>query len=386
MIRQLEKFFDKIRRDGSCRHDRAALLVRDDQLLKAGPEDFCEVGQDLLQQLNIVALAIGEPQIPFHHLWLPRLALDDKQIVPLDTETRTFLHDIPLVRQRGGHIDTAEVAEQLGRRKGVLVEGLGIIAGGPATVEQAYVNFSTVCHALFIGYLLQLARGILQPVELRQLRPLLNRHCRPISVKVEDLLIGPFVDPGVARKAIQQAGHRTVDLHLVDSFFGNVSCHINQQILISQTGASLDDLVGCIDAVADDNSCTAGLTASSELPAHRAIYETNDAAVILHGHPKFTVLMSLFCDNQDCAVLDCWKECPHIRYLGDVPIVAGEVGAGGIATTLPPVMMNGIAVVYGHGVFAAGSTDFRQPLRALIELENWCRNEYLRRLDQRIIL
>ena len=386
MIRQLKKFLAKISHDGSCRHDRAALLVRDDQLLKAGPEDLCALGQDLLQRLNIVALVIGEPQVPFHHLYLLRLAPDVNQIVPLDTETRTFLHDIPLVRKRDGRIDTAEVAEQLGRRKGVLVEGLGVVAAGTATVEQAYVNFSTVYHALFIGYLLQLLQDPPRHDEMEQLRPLLNRLGSPIPEHVEDLLVGPFVDQGAVRKAIEQTGRRTVDLHLVDSFFGNISCHLNQQILISQTGASLDELDGSIDPVADDNSSTAGLTASSELPAHRAIYETGGAAVILHGHPKFTVVMSLLCDDQECAVNDCWKECPHIRYLGDVPVVAGEVGAGGIAKTLPPVMAQGIAVVYGHGAFAAGRTDYRQPLRALIELENWCRREYLRRLDQSVLL
>ena len=386
MIRQLEKFIAKIRRDGSCYHDRTALLVRDDQLLKTGPEDLCGSGQELLQRLNIVALVIGEPQIPFHHYYPLRLAPDVKQIAPLDTETRTFLHDVPLVRKCEGHIDMAEVAEQLGRRKGVLVEGLGIVAIGPATVEQAYVNFSTVYHALFIGYLLQLLQVPPRHDELERLRPLLKRLCSPIPERVEDLLGGPFVDQGKVRKAIEQTGRRTVDLHLVDSFFGNISCRLNGQVLISQTGASLDELAGHIDSVADDNSSTAGLTASSELPAHRAIYEAGAAAVILHGHPKFTVLMSLLCDHQQCDIKDCWRDCPHIRYLGDVPVVAGEVGAGGIAGTLPPVMTKGMAVVYGHGVFAAGRTDFRQPLRAMIGLENWCRNEYLRRLDQRTTL
>lgn len=382
MIRQLTKFFDKIKSDGSTRQDRAALLVRDDQLLQAGPEDLCTAGQDLLGRLNAVALVITEPLVPFHDVCLSRLAPGLQQIVPLDTETRTFLHDIPLLRKYDGRIDMAAVAEQLGRRKGVLVEGLGIIAAGTATVEQAYINFSTVYHALFIRYLQQLLQDPPRRDEMAKLRPLLNRLCRPIAECAKDLPGGPFLDRDAARKAIEEAGRRTVELHLVDSFFGNVSCHINQQIMISQTGASLAELACCIDTVADDNSSTAGLTASSELPAHRAIYAATDAAVILHGHPKFTVVMSLLCDEQDCDVVDCWKECPHIRFLGKVPVVAGEVGAGGIAKTLPPVMAQGIAVVYGHGAFAVGRRDLRQPLRALIALENWCRSEYLRRLDQ----
>lgn len=386
MIRQLDKYFAKIRRDQLCRHDRVALLVRDDRLLMAGSEDFSALGHDLLQHLNTVALVIGEPQLPFHQLYPLRLAPGDRQITPFDTETRTFLHDIPLIRRRNGRIDRQEVAQQLQRRKGVLVEGLGIVAVGTATVEQAYVNFSTLNHALFVGYLLQLLQEGLRDHEKELLRPLLQQFCRPISAQIDDLIVGPFADQIMARRAIEQAGKRTVDLHLVDSFFGNLSCRFNRQILISQTGASLDNLRGYIDPVTDDNSSTAGLTASSELPAHRAVYETTDAAVILHGHPKFTVIMSLLCEIQECHVQDCWKDCPFVRYLGKVPVVAGEVGAGGIATRLPPVMAQHIAVVYGHGVFAAGRTDFRQPMLAMIELENWCRHEYLRHLDQKIRL
>ena len=387
MIHQLEKYFSKIQRDGSCYRDRATVCVRDDQLLLVGCEDFRALGQDLLQRLNAVALVIAEPQLPVQHLYPLRLAPDDNQIVPLDTETRTFLHDIPFVRRRDGHIDTATVVEQLGRRKGGLVEGVGIVAVGSATVEQAYINFSTVYHALFVGYLLQLLQpGDLHDDELEMLPPLLSQLCSPIAEQQDDLLCGPFADLSIVRKAIEQAGRRTVDLQLVDSSFGNISCRFNQQIMISQTGAGLDDLGGCIDPVANDNSSTAGLTASSELPAHRAIYKAVDVAVVLHGHPKFTVIMSLLCDQRQCTVKDCWKDCPQVRYLGEVPVVAGEVGAGGIATTLPPVMANHIAVVYGHGVFAAGRTDFRRPLQAMIELENWCRHEYLQRLDQRGIL
>ena len=65
-------------------------------------------------------------------------------------------------------------------------------------------------------------------------------------------------------------------------------------------------------------------------------------------------------------------------------MVAGEVGAGGIARKVPPVIeRQGIAVVYGHGVFAIGAQNFRQPLAAMVALENWCRAEYLRRLSLR---
>jgi len=38
--------------------------------------------------------------------------------------------------------------------------------------------------------------------------------------------------------------------------------------------------------------------------------------------------------------------------------------------------------VYGHGVFTIGD-DFAEAFRAMVDVENWCRAEYFRRLDMR---
>ena len=132
-----------------------------------------------------------------------------------------------------------------------------------------------------------------------------------------------------------------------------------------------------------DNSTTTGITASSELLAHRRIYEASGCHTILHGHPKFAVVMSMLCEEQHCPVSDCWKDCAKVRLLGDTPVVAGEIGAGGLAKRVAPVIAGqGRAVVYGHGVFTAGN-DFGEAFRAMVEVENWCRSEYFRRLDAR---
>ena len=37
----------------------------------------------------------------------------------------------------------------------------------------------------------------------------------------------------------------------------------------------------------------------------------------------------MLCEEADCQVSDCWKDCPRVRYLGDTPVVAGEIGKGG---------------------------------------------------------
>jgi len=59
-----------------------------------------------------------------------------------------------------------ELARLLANRKGVIVEGVGIVAVGSLTIEQAYVNYSSVFHATFVKYLQDLLRdGFLLPGE-----------------------------------------------------------------------------------------------------------------------------------------------------------------------------------------------------------------------------
>ena len=79
---------------------------------------------------------------------------------------------------------------------------------------------------------------------------------------------GPFATRTEALAAVAEAGKATVDLGLVDSVFGNVSYNLDGALAISQTGAALDDLAGCLDICPLDGSSCAGLTASSELAAH----------------------------------------------------------------------------------------------------------------------
>jgi ribulose-5-phosphate 4-epimerase/fuculose-1-phosphate aldolase len=95
--------------------------------------------------------------------------------------------------------------------------------------------------------------------------------------------------------------------------------------------------------------------------------------------------MSMICEEQEnCPIQDCWKDCRKVRMLGGTPVVAGEIGAGGIAKNVPPVIgKSGCAIVYGHGVFTIGKTDFQEAFQSLVHVENWCRNEYFRRFDER---
>lgn len=157
---------------------------------------------------------------------------------------------------------------------------------------------------------------------------------------------------------MDEAGKITVKSKLVDSYFGNISYLIDDIIYISQTGSSLDELDGYIDPCPIDNSSCAGITASIELSAHKQIYLDTENRAILHGHPKFSVILSMDCDQRDiCKYKDqCHIKCPYKRFVNDIPIVPGEVGTGpyGLYKTMPPAIKGKRGViVYGHGVFTA---------------------------------
>ncbi|PLX80579.1 MAG: aldolase [Desulfuromonas sp.] len=387
MIRQVEKYLDKMQRDRIGKPGGMALVASDDTVIGQGNDALQSLGSSLLERLDLTAVALVEPTFPFTDYLVVATPTAETRITPRDTETRTFLHDIPILRSSQLSGEPADrIAELLGQRKGVLVEGVGIIAAGSITVEQAYINASSLFHSLLVMYLLDLlTRTNIPEQELQQLDDFRRNWLKPL-VSPETLLPGKDLnDPTTILQEMSRVGRITVELGLVDSFFGNISCRFDNTLYISQTAASLDELEGCIDPVPFDNSSTCGITASSELLAHRLIYEQTGARTLLHGHPRFAVIMSMLCDTPDCPIDDCWRDCPHTRLLGNAPVVAGEVGAGGLARRVAPIIGDsGKAVVYGHGIFAIGRDGFDDALNAMIETEEWCRREYFRRLDMKI--
>lgn len=384
---QIAKYTAKLIADGSSQAGLIAFAAQDDTMIAAGEPALASLSQSILSRLNCLALVVAAPSLPFADFLVRRAAGHERGIVPRDTETRTFLHDIPIVRKgQIGSDPAGTCADLLGNRKGIVVEGVGIIAAGALTVEQAYINWSSVFHSTYIKYLEDLLeQGFMLPGEEEAFDRFRRESLLPLSSEGLEFSQGPFFEKKVILEEIARVGWYTVQRRLVDSFFGNISYSNGELIYISQTASSLDELPGCIDPVPFENSSTVGITASSELSAHRAIFETTGCRAILHGHPRFSVVMSMICgEKENCAVTDCWRDCTNVRFLGGTPVVAGEIGAGGIAKNVPPVIGGtGAAVVYGHGVFSIGMTDFREAFQGLVDVENWCRAEYFRRFDEK---
>jgi ribulose-5-phosphate 4-epimerase/fuculose-1-phosphate aldolase len=384
---QIAKYSHKMVANRSAHPDRIAFSAQDDIMISDGDKTLSALASDILARLNCLALAAASPSLPFAEFLIHRCNIHESRIVPRDTETRTFLHDIPILRQSElGKNPAATIARLLGNRKGIVVEGVGIIANGALTVEQAYINWSSVFHSTYIKYLEDILEvGFKLPGEKEAFDHFRSEWLLPLSAEGLVFRQGPLDEKAAILDELVRVGRYTVQRGLVDSFFGNISYSNGNLLFISQTASSLDELSGCIDPVPFENISTVGITASSELVAHRSIFESTGCRAILHGHPRFAVVMSMLCEEKaSCPVSDCWKDCQKVRELGGTPVVAGEIGAGGIAKNVPPVIgLTGRAVVYGHGVFSIGMTDFRDAFQSLLDVENWCRQEYFRRFDER---
>lgn len=382
---QIHKYINKLIADHSAQSGRIAFAAQDDVMVTAGEPSLAGIAAGTLAKLNCLALCAARPALPFADFLLQRAGSGEHEIIPRDTETRTFLHDIPLLRvSELGKEPERAIANVLGSRKGIVVEGIGIIASGALTVEQAYINWSSVFHSTFIKYLEDLLQdGFRLPGEAEAFKDFRTEWLQPLSSEGLQFRSGPLCERSDILDEISSVGRYTVQRGLVDSFFGNISYSNGDLIYISQTASSLDELCGCIDPVPFENSSTVGITASSELVAHRSIFELTGCRAILHGHPRFAVVMSMLCEEQEtCGITDCWRDCRKVRMLGGTPVVAGEIGAGGIARNVPPVIgASGCAIVYGHGVFAIGRNDFQEAFQALVDVENWCRADYFRRFD-----
>lgn len=377
----LEAFRRKLERDRSILPEQTTLAAANREIELLGDTTNAPLAKTIMGALGSAGLIIAPPSLPFLELLPQRYCPVPATLKPRDSETRLFLHEIPVL-PNDAPIDT--IIGLLKARKGVLVEKIGIIAAGVFTLEQAYINFSSIFHALFIAYLVDLLqRGPLLPQEPVLFSEFRTRWLRPVNKS--DFIFAPSIDnTETLRSEMIATGRYTVESGLVDSFFGNISALQDGVLHISQTAASLDELAGQIDPVPLDLSSTAGITASSELAAHRAVVDATGARTVLHAHPRFSVVASLLCERTDCKGEDCWRSCPHERSILGVPVISGETGAGGLATTLPRAMQTSpLALVYGHGTFATGSTGFSEPFQAMAEFENLCREHYLNSLDER---
>jgi ribulose-5-phosphate 4-epimerase/fuculose-1-phosphate aldolase len=386
------KYTNKLLRDRTAVPESIRFYVLDDRVVTNRADEWLPVFTGVFGALDVTALLFAKTTLPFADLLVERADRNADRLVPNDSETRVFLHDIPFIRKREWQgrpkADmTAMVVRCLKERKAVILQDLGVIASGGVTVEQAFIGFSTVFHTTFVKYLLDLlTEGFKSPDERKSFEEFKNEWRKPPDLGDLTFRSGPL-EAGSSAEIIYdeicRVGRYTVVKGYVDSFFGNISYFDGKTIFISQTTSSLDELEGFIDPVPLDGTSTAGLSASSELPAHRGIYVSSNYHAVLHGHPRFSVIMSMHCEEKNCEIEDCNRFCNRKRSVCGVPIVAGETGAGGLATSVPLAIKDaGVCIVYGHGIFSAGEKDFRDAFMKMAGVEDRCREEYFKLLEK----
>ena len=381
----IDKYVRKMKDAGLAENPLVCGL--DDEIIWNRDDDIIATLRHVMDGMNINSLICASPAEPYKTILQFLAERYPEVITPGDCETRTFLHDLPVTHTFSGKA----ILEQLRKRKSVIVKDneVRVVTFGTVSPEQAFVTFSSVCFSTFVlfftEYLADLRAGTCTSRQ-RECFDKAKSYLQKPYPGPPELSPGPFISDSQVINAMIEAGRLTVDYGLVDSYFGNISYRFDDSVYISQTGSSLDELAGCIDPCPLDGSSCAGITASSELVAHNEIFLRTDNLAILHGHPKFTVVLSMDCELKDCPDRGkCHIKCSRKRSVQDIPIVPGEVGTGptGLCNTLPPAIVGRRgAIVWGHGLFTAGKEDFNEPFRNLLDIENMCRKEYFQRIDR----
>jgi len=368
MLEQVNKYLDKLLKQGLVSDRQHVALYGLDDELYTNQGKVSQWVYDVFGKLNINSLLVARPEPVLWAIINELTRYDEEMIEPRDCESLTFIHDIPVIAR----MDALDIAKALNRRKGCIIKGVGIVTSGTVSLEQAFISFSSICFATFVKYFsdfINATSGIDSKSKFETAR--IEKVMELLSLSEPDLFENNLSadiprDEDTILEAMNMAGKAIVEAALVDSFFGNISCRHEASIYISQTGSSLDELPGYIDAVPLDGSSSCELTSSSELGAHIKIYAITGDRVILHGHPKFSVIMSMYGPP-----LGFHEK----RYVEDIPVVTGEVGSGkhGLVHTLPPAMKDGgSAIVHGHGTFCSDARSFHEAFDRLMGIEHMC--------------
>lgn len=378
------KFENKILRQGLALPADLYWAVLNEKFLWNQRNDFEGILEKTARLLNINSLLMAKPAEPYFSILNNLSERFLEKIQPEDCETRTFFHDIPVVRS----FTPEAMVPFLKKRKIIFLPGLGIVTHGALSPEQTFVHFSSVCFSSFVAFChLFLKDTRKRKTDLRQreiFSEIKNRREKFFLKQKPKLCEGPFRTEKEALSAIEEAGEALVDMRLVDSNFGNISMRLKESVFISETSGALDELKGHVVQVPLDGRNCLALTASSEFSVHRQILTETLNTCILHGHPVFAVVQSLDCEKENCPGRPhCHKFCSENRTVCGFPVVSGEVGRGefGISQTVPPAMKESPAVlVYGHGVFSASTKDFNEAFAMLWKVEKECWDLYLEKI------
>ena len=155
MIGEINKYLDKLISYYMIDRDSASLFCLDDEIY-TNKEDIPPEVYYLFDSLNINSLSIVRPDPVVWAIIGELVTLYPQVISPRDSESLTFIHDIPVIDV----MDKDLVVRALGRRKGCIVKDTGIITTGTVSIEQAFISFSSICFATFVKYFSDFINGL----------------------------------------------------------------------------------------------------------------------------------------------------------------------------------------------------------------------------------
>jgi len=156
---------------------------------------------------------------------------------------------------------------------------------------------------------------------------------------------------------------------LVTSHGGNMSIKNGDRMIITRSGCMLGHINRSDLVEASVNTDDTPKNASSEIAVHRAIYKHTPALAVVHAHPAHAIALSLVDKKIEPMDVEGSYYMPSVPIIGRGKKVYGGKMAVDIAKAL---IDNHIAVVYGHGSFAAGH-DLYEALHYTTALEDSCR-------------
>jgi L-fuculose-phosphate aldolase len=141
---------------------------------------------------------------------------------------------------------------------------------------------------------------------------------------------------------------------LISSHGGNISVRLGDRVVIKRRGAMLGRLKphDLIETGIEKNDSGVAL-ASTELLAHRMIYQMTPALAIVHCHPRTAIAFSLSRDE----IVPIDNEASYL--LKKVPVIWEEFASGTpeMAQKLAQALQSyKIVMLRGHGSFAIGQT------------------------------
>ena len=141
------------------------------------------------------------------------------------------------------------------------------------------------------------------------------------------------MDRSTAADAIVRAGARLGRRGLIAAGEGNLSCRLDDgSILVTPSGLRKDELdagdLVLVDASGTATTARPGLTPTSDLAIHRAIYAARkDVLAVAHAHLPASMGLTLAGERPDAAALP-----ETAALLRDVPFVSyGEMGSAELA-------------------------------------------------------